>query len=190
MRNGRSGGIRTPGPLVPNQMRYQAALHSDALVLLPTLPIGKLIKHTKCRRCGFSCQSGCNPAGNSRRAADLIPCLATLPPFNSSTKRAGAADRRDSNVCGGTFSIALTSCPLSSKNSISSGIRVFFIQKLRIAFALNTNNIPSSSPSAVTNIKPYWCCIGVIATSTVTLILRPSPGSTRICAVSKTGRSA
>ncbi len=85
MRNGRSGGIRTPGPLVPNQMRYQAALHSDALVLLPTLPIGKLIKHTKCRRCGFSCQSGCNPAGNSRRAADLIPCLATLPPFNSST---------------------------------------------------------------------------------------------------------
>ena len=29
MRNGRSGGIRTPGPLVPNQMRYQAALHSD-----------------------------------------------------------------------------------------------------------------------------------------------------------------
>ena len=26
---GRSGGIRTPGPLVPNQMRYQAALHSD-----------------------------------------------------------------------------------------------------------------------------------------------------------------
>ena len=33
--NGRSGGIRTPGPLVPNQMRYQAALHSDAPVLLP-----------------------------------------------------------------------------------------------------------------------------------------------------------
>ncbi len=29
MEPGRSGGIRTPGPLVPNQMRYQAALHSD-----------------------------------------------------------------------------------------------------------------------------------------------------------------
>ena len=29
MKNGRSGEIRTPGPLVPNQMRYQAALHSD-----------------------------------------------------------------------------------------------------------------------------------------------------------------
>lgn len=27
--NGRSGEIRTPDPLVPNQMRYQAALHSD-----------------------------------------------------------------------------------------------------------------------------------------------------------------
>ena len=26
---GRSGEIRTPDPLVPNQMRYQAALHSD-----------------------------------------------------------------------------------------------------------------------------------------------------------------
>lgn len=30
-RNGRSGEIRTPDPLVPNQMRYQAALHSEAL---------------------------------------------------------------------------------------------------------------------------------------------------------------
>ena len=29
MEIGRSGEIRTPGPLVPNQMRYQAALHSD-----------------------------------------------------------------------------------------------------------------------------------------------------------------
>ena len=27
--DGRSGEIRTPDPLVPNQMRYQAALHSD-----------------------------------------------------------------------------------------------------------------------------------------------------------------
>lgn len=30
-KNGRSGEIRTPDPLVPNQMRYQAALHSEAL---------------------------------------------------------------------------------------------------------------------------------------------------------------
>ena len=30
---GRSGEIRTPGPLVPNQMRYQAALHSDGVYL-------------------------------------------------------------------------------------------------------------------------------------------------------------
>lgn len=29
---GRSGEIRTPDPLVPNQMRYQAALHSEPLV--------------------------------------------------------------------------------------------------------------------------------------------------------------
>ena len=28
-KDGRSGGIRTPDPLVPNQMRYQTALHSD-----------------------------------------------------------------------------------------------------------------------------------------------------------------
>ncbi len=28
-KNGRSGGIRTPDPLLPKQMRYQAALHSD-----------------------------------------------------------------------------------------------------------------------------------------------------------------
>ncbi len=30
--NGRSGGIRTPDPLLPKQMRYQAALHSDACI--------------------------------------------------------------------------------------------------------------------------------------------------------------
>ena len=28
--NGRGGGIRTPDPLVPNQMRYQAALRPDS----------------------------------------------------------------------------------------------------------------------------------------------------------------
>ena len=33
VKNGRSGEIRTPGPLVPNQMRYQAALHSDDVFL-------------------------------------------------------------------------------------------------------------------------------------------------------------
>jgi hypothetical protein len=27
--NGRSGEIRTPDPLLPKQLRYQAALHSD-----------------------------------------------------------------------------------------------------------------------------------------------------------------
>ena len=44
--SGRSGGIRTPDPLVPNQMRYQAALHSDLsfchvakeVRILPMLP--------------------------------------------------------------------------------------------------------------------------------------------------------
>ena len=30
---GRGGGIRTPGPLVPNQMRYQAALRPDGAII-------------------------------------------------------------------------------------------------------------------------------------------------------------
>jgi hypothetical protein len=29
IKNGRGGGIRTPDPLVPNQMRYQTALRPD-----------------------------------------------------------------------------------------------------------------------------------------------------------------
>jgi hypothetical protein len=29
--NGRGGGIRTPDPLVPNQMRYQTALRPDLI---------------------------------------------------------------------------------------------------------------------------------------------------------------
>ncbi len=32
---GRGGGIRTPDPLVPNQMRYQAALRPDAFLIIP-----------------------------------------------------------------------------------------------------------------------------------------------------------
>jgi hypothetical protein len=33
--SGRGGGIRTPDPLVPNQMRYQAALRPDCPVIIP-----------------------------------------------------------------------------------------------------------------------------------------------------------
>ena len=47
MRNGRSGGIRTPGPLVPNQMRYQAALHSDDVLLSPLKLFFKPSSHAK-----------------------------------------------------------------------------------------------------------------------------------------------
>ena len=38
--NGRSGEIRTPDPLVPNQMRYQTALHSVTCCAGYTLPQG------------------------------------------------------------------------------------------------------------------------------------------------------
>ena len=43
-KNGRSGEIRTPGPLVPNQMRYQAALHSDTACFTPTCPHNSTLK--------------------------------------------------------------------------------------------------------------------------------------------------
>ena len=33
--DGRGGGIRTPDPLVPNQMRYQAALRPDCPAIIP-----------------------------------------------------------------------------------------------------------------------------------------------------------
>ena len=33
VKNGRGGGIRTPDPLLPKQMRYQAALRPDTLRL-------------------------------------------------------------------------------------------------------------------------------------------------------------
>ncbi len=35
MPNGRGGGIRTPDPLVPNQMRYQTALRPDWYQFIP-----------------------------------------------------------------------------------------------------------------------------------------------------------
>jgi hypothetical protein len=48
-RNGRGGEIRTPDPLVPNQMRYQAALRPDLnhfSVLWPGSP--NLLFRTAC----------------------------------------------------------------------------------------------------------------------------------------------
>jgi hypothetical protein len=33
MMNGRGGGIRTPDPLLPKQMRYQTALRPDCLIV-------------------------------------------------------------------------------------------------------------------------------------------------------------
>ena len=36
LKNGRGGEIRTPDPLVPNQMRYQAALHPDWVFYIKT----------------------------------------------------------------------------------------------------------------------------------------------------------
>ncbi len=41
MTDGRSGGIRTPDILVPNQARYQTALHSDAIRLSDRADGGK-----------------------------------------------------------------------------------------------------------------------------------------------------
>ena len=129
MRNGRSGGIRTPGPLVPNQMRYQAALHSDAAVFMSLTAVNQAhieaqIHHSRPR------------TGNSRFAAFPIPIPLAVPAFSSRTYFAPAVDRRGVRLSAGTSVIALTSIPASSKNSMSSGIRVFFIQKLRIAFVL------------------------------------------------------
>jgi hypothetical protein len=35
--NGRGGGIRTPDPLLPKQMRYQTALRPDASSIVPRI---------------------------------------------------------------------------------------------------------------------------------------------------------
>ena len=80
---GRSGEIRTPDPLVPNQMRYQAALRSECRMFRP----------------GFSTQSYHAPQGGralsgyfsvSKRGCEILsPALSPIsletPPFNSST---------------------------------------------------------------------------------------------------------
>ena len=45
---GRSGEIRTPDPLFPKQMRYQAALHSDwAMFTLSSALFSSLKLHKK-----------------------------------------------------------------------------------------------------------------------------------------------
>ena len=147
VKNGRSGEIRTPGPLVPNQMRYQAALHSDAAVFMSLTNINQVhieaqIHHSRPR------------TGNSSFAAFPIPVPLAVPAFSSRTYFAPAVDRRGVRLSAGTSGIAVTSPPASSKNSMSSGIRVFFIQKLRRAVFWNTNSMPRSGGILSTCISP------------------------------------
>ena len=66
--NGRSGGIRTPGPLVPNQMRYQAALHSDAAVCMSLTSFNQANSHASVRSPAimFSAKQTCHASNTSR----------------------------------------------------------------------------------------------------------------------------
>lgn len=72
---GRSRGIRTPDPLVPNQMRYQAALYSEScdidhtrmtsavaemrIILIPCF----FVKHFLLFRPAYSCKARLTPSG-------------------------------------------------------------------------------------------------------------------------------
>ena len=52
-KDGRSGGIRTPDPLVPNQMRYQAALHSDLSLVAVAAEEVRILPMPPCSVNGF-----------------------------------------------------------------------------------------------------------------------------------------
>ena len=49
LKNGRGSKIRTCDPLVPNQMRYQAALYPDPLIFAGVSGLPRIVKGEECR---------------------------------------------------------------------------------------------------------------------------------------------
>lgn len=74
----------------------------------------------------------------------LPPYRSINPAGTSSAYRASAADGYvgHGSDAHGSIVVMETSFPPSSKNRMSSGIVVFFIQKLRICSLSNTKSIP------------------------------------------------
>ena len=156
-RNGRSGEIRTPGPLVPNQMRYQAALHSDDVVISPLL---RNFKHSSCAKYDlfyFSCEPAeftAAATGRCSRVSDPSPRRAASPPPISRTYCAAFCGLRAVRLKGSVLAIMPTSLPSLAKNSISRLMGVFFIQNDRGASLANMNSIPVRAAKGGLNIRP------------------------------------
>src|SRR6056300_634715 len=155
--NGRSGEIRTPGPLVPNQMRYQAALHSDDAFISPLL---RNFKHSSCAKYDlfyFSCEPAeftAAATGRCSRVSDPSPRRAASPPPISRTYCAAFCDLRAVRLKGSVLAIMPTSLPSLAKNSISRLMGVFFIQNDRGASLANMNSIPVRAAKGGLNIRP------------------------------------
>ena len=155
--NGRSGEIRTPGPLVPNQMRYQAALHSDDAFISPLL---SNFKHSSCAEYDlfyFSCEPAeftVAATGRCSRVCGPSPRRAASPPPISRTYCAAFCDLRAVRLKGSALATMPTSLPSLEKNSISRLIGVFFIQNDRGASSPNMNSMPVRTAKGGLNIRP------------------------------------
>ena len=66
---GRGGGIRTPGPLLPKQMRYQAALRPDSSIVTRTgfVVAGGRDSLEETPELQVGCESTANPDNESQQ---------------------------------------------------------------------------------------------------------------------------
>src|SRR5215213_1873395 len=101
------------------------------------------------------------------RSPGAIPSSAALPPRISSTTETGSSPVTGSSECGTVFAAMRAIVPSGRMNSMSRGIRVFFIQKATSCGGSYGKIMPASGASCLRNIRPAACSCGVRATSTV-----------------------
>ena len=91
------------------------------------------------------------------------------PPLISKTNLTPAPPSIPVRSCGTAFSWMRVIRPVSSANSISNGISVFFIQNCTSLGASKTNNIPAALGKCARFIRPNCCSAAVSAISTAKL---------------------
>ena len=101
------------------------------------------------------------------RSPTLMPSSSHRPPLISRTASVFSFGEIGVKEWGWALWCKCIIRPPASKNKISKGIKVFFIQKLFGPLVENMNSMPAFLGISRRYMRPRWCASGVTATSTM-----------------------
>src|SRR3546814_3103154 len=107
------------------------------------------------------------PPDHATRSPSSIPSSTQLPPAISSTATTGSPTPTGASECGVVLTAIRAIVPSARTKIMSSGISVFFIQKLAGRGRVKGKSMPAPDERLSRNMSPRACSSGVRATSTV-----------------------